>query len=255
MIYNERGSTLIQVLVATGMMAVIASNTATILKNQSDMQTEIRLKSEILEIRQVLLSGISNDSSWTSTVSQNLFMKCLTPSQAYCQANGTQTKNFKLYDAGGKLIYDSVTPTSGFTLSGATCNTYSANGNDQCPIRADINWKAVCTTAPCGSVQDIISIGFTYSPSSHSKKMPLNVGNYNVNQVLRTKLAVNDSPLMNCARQGMIYIGIGKTFNSYTSDIQGCVAYQAFVGPQGPQGPMGPEGPAGPVGAAGTCIQ
>src|SRR5207248_892201 len=42
------------------------------------------------------------------------------------------------------LVYDPTVPSNGFTTGGTLCRTFAPapRGNDQCPFRLDLSWKA-----------------------------------------------------------------------------------------------------------------
>lgn len=238
-------------LIASGVMAVaMGAVLAAVVQHQNTM-AENTFKSNALEIRQAFMAAVASDSAWLVTQNRNSGMKCTSISQQYCAPGSTARKEFDLYDADGTLIFNSSSPTAGFRYDGTKCDTYSVNGNDNCPLRASLQWRAVCANAPCTSYESFISIHFQFSPKSKSKKFPFNSANYNVVEQSRRKFGGNDSPIMICARKGMLYIGEGNAFNGQSSDAEGCISYQAFRGPQGPQGPQGIAGVIGPMGYTG----
>lgn len=225
--------------------------TVTTLLNQQAVQKEVRFKDNVLHIRNSLLSAITSDSSWMMTRAKNAQMKCVSSSQKFCTPGETERLNIALYDAEGTIIYDSAIPSAGYRMDGTRCDTYSSAGDDSCPLHVSLKWRAQCANSTCSSFEDYISIHFVYTPHSKENKFPFNPANYNVVEQSRGQFGGNDSPVLICARKGMIFIGEKNAFNGQTSDGEGCISYAAFLGPRGPQGPTGPTGPTGATGMMG----
>lgn len=234
--------------------------TTTVLKQQS-VQEEILFKNNVIDIRNSLMSAITSDSAWMMTKANNAQMRCKSQSQQFCQTANLQRSTISLYDGSGNLIYDPRVASSGYRMDGTPCNSFSASGNDLCPLRVSVQWRAVCSNSSCTTQEDFVGLQFDFKPSSNSKKFPFNPANYNVVEQNRAGFGGNDSPVMICARKGMVFIGEQNTFNGMYADGEGCVGYAAFrgaVGPQGatgatgPPGDPGPPGPAGPRGPAGA---
>lgn len=258
---NEKGTSLVQILVVVGVMSILNLGVVSVMQTQSSSNHEMNMKTSVLAIRQNLVALIGNQNSWNQTYAANLDMRCYSTTQQYCNPNSsTDNLILRLMDANGGTVL-SPDPTAGFTALGEPCNQYSPSGNDTCPIRVEVSWHAQCTASTCSpsvvasgrvEAEELVSIKFSYSPKSRQKKYAFNPLNYNLVQQSRMRLQSNASPAIVCGDQGKIFIGINKMFNGHTTDPQGCIVYNAFVGPQGPQGPMGPMGPTGPMGPAGS---
>lgn len=259
---GNAGFGLVNMIIAAGIMAVATAAVLTAVMQHQNTLAENNFKSNVFEIRQAVVAALSSDSSWMVTQNRNSGMKCTSASQQYCAAGGTQRREFDLYDANGELIYRTTSPTAGFRFDGTKCDTFTLTGNDNCPLRAVLEWRGSCSNGACTSYENYLSIHFVFAPSSKHKKFPFNAANYNVVEQTRRKLGGNDTPIMICARKGMLYIGESNSFNGQASDAEGCISYQAFRGPTGPQGPQGargvagangPMGFSGPAGADAVC--
>jgi type II secretory pathway pseudopilin PulG len=248
---GNAGFGLVNMIIAAGIMAVATAAVLTAVMQHQNTLAENNFKSNVFEIRQAVVAALSSDSSWMVTQNRNSGMKCMSASQQYCAAGGTQRKEFDLYDANGELIYRTTSPTAGFRFDGTKCDTFSPAGNDNCPLRAVLEWRGSCTNGACTTYENFLSIHFVFAPSSKNKKFPFNAANYNVVEQTRRKLGGNDTPIMICARKGMLYIGESNSFNGQPADAEGCISYQAFRGPTGPQGPVGARGIAGSTGPMG----
>ncbi|WP_374028934.1 type II secretion system protein [Bdellovibrio bacteriovorus] len=264
---NDRGFSLVQALVVLGVMSLINLGTITVMQRNNRTNHEINMKANVLAMRQNIVALIGNQNSWAQTYAVNFSMMCRSPGQTYCNPNSTQVTPIKLMDSGGNVVVDTV-PTAGFTLQGEPCNQYSPTGNDACPLRVEVFWRAGCTPATCSNAvvasgrilaEEFVSLRFTYSPSSSERKFSFNSLNYNLVEQSRMRLQNNASPSVICGDQGKIYVGTGRTLRGYSSDSLGCIDYAAFFGDKGdtgamgPTGPMGPMGPMGPAGASVTC--
>lgn len=248
---NQRGVTLTQVMITMSVISAFSVAIMALMQNQLSVQQEMNLKTTALTLRQNLIGTIANHQAWSQTRTKNSLMKCLQPNQIYCNSSQISRTPITLYDARGGLIHSS-TPTAGYTTAGLPCSTFSStNGNDSCPLKVVVEWRGVCSTAPCTSMEDIVNIQFVYNP--RNRKAPFNVSAYNLLEQPRTMISGSDSPFITCASIQRIFIGTGKSFNGHNADTLGCVPYSAFQGPEGARGPTGATGPQGPSGADAVC--
>lgn len=251
LVLNKKGMTLTQVMIMMGIISAFSVAIMSLMENQRKIQHEMNLKTSLTTIRQNMMGTIGNFQAWAQTKSRNAGMTCTSQNQNFCRASQTQRMMFALYDSSGAIVYDARVPTNGFTSSGQRCNTYSAAGNDACPVRVDIEWRSACLTSNCVGSEDFVTMTFRYSP--RSSRLPLNTGMFDLSEQTRTMLGGSDSPFQACAKDQMIFIGVGKSFNGFAANPQGCVAYTAFRGPQGVQGATGSQGPQGASGANAYC--
>ncbi len=244
---NQGGFSLVQVLVMLGIMGIVAAGMTKLQMQQYKTQNEIAFKANVIAIRQSLISALASDSAWQMTRTRNPSLQCSSPGQAYCGSGSISRTDVDLYDAAGNIILRSSSPTAGFRHDGTPCDAYSASGNANCPLKVSAKWRGVCQSAPCSDIQDFISVTFEYT-SAGGNNYAFNPANYNIVELNRIKFSSQESPLMTCARAGKIFVGEGKTLNTYSADPQGCLEYSAFVGPQGEPGSPGAQG------APGSCV-
>ena len=141
------------------------SNAATV------TQTAITLRSHIW-------TAIQNEKAWEKTVADtaNASFNCLRTATTCLDATGPLV----LRDSMNGVVYDSTVPTNGFKIGGALCNTYDdLDGNDQCPLRMDLSWRAVCT-APCLNPQIKILGIVKFRPKSPDLRVAFNPAKYNI---------------------------------------------------------------------------
>lgn len=254
---NNKGFSLIQVLVFLGISAAINVAVVQMIANQSKSQSYIHYKNSALAIRQNIIGLISNHHSWTQTRSRQTFMRCLggRSSNDFCFSSSPTgpKKEIQLYTATGVLFHDNK-PTSGYNVNGEPCDDF---GSPQCPFKFHVNWRTQCTSTTCTSsdfsAPEMITIDVEFASESSTKGIHLNPQNYGLVEQNRLVFSDQSSPALNCASRSKIFIGISNAFNSFSADPQGCVDLAAFYGPQGPPGPQGPQGPRGPAGPSRTC--
>lgn len=101
--------------------------------------------------RTSLINNIQSDLAWSATVKDpaNTSLACLKNSTT-CFGGTAASGAFTLKDAANQVAYDGLNVNAGFTIQGTRCTTYDpVNGNPQCPIRFNLSWEALCTSAPC----------------------------------------------------------------------------------------------------------
>lgn len=249
---NNKGFSLIQTLVVIGIISVLWTVVIELLNQVQKSQYEILMKSTVLSVKNSLLANLSSSSAWQKTVSLQPSLKCTNNVSPYCDG-APASKDIVVYDSAGSVIFDSTSPSNGFTVNGVKCSTFDpVNGNDSCPIGVKVRWRALCDNSLCQSQQDLLSLQFEYKPQNSFRNVAFNSYNYNQIETPRNSMAGNETPLLSCAKLGKIFIGEGQSFNSFIADTQGCVPYQAFQGPRGEQGLVGAAGPQGVTGPQGN---
>lgn len=284
---NERGSSLVQVMMVLIVSAVTNLALMNLLSDQGRQHRGIFVKTSALAIRQNLMGVMSNHAAWTQTRAKSAFMTCRGSKEdsPYCwgqpyrkdqrgpasvpgAAEATivpAAVSLNLYDARGELIHSNE-PDAGYTVTGEPCTGFSASGNDDCPLKFDVEWRAVCNSVTCNatdfSAPEFVTIRARYAPKSRELDTAFNPLNYGLVEQNRLLFAAQASPALECAMKSRIFVGPGRRVNGLTADGQGCVAYEAFYGPRGDRGakgdrgltgPAGPPGPQGPAGASAVC--
>lgn len=280
---NERGSSLVQVVIVLVVSAVTNLAIMNLLSDQGRQHRDIFVKTSALAIRQNLVGVMSNHQAWKQTRMNTGSMSCggsretspfcwgdsavkesralaSLPNQggkASPEAKGAAspgapaTISLALYDAAGALVHSNA-PDAGYTATGEPCTGFSDSGNDDCPLKFDVTWRSVCTSVSCtGSdftAPEFVSIQVRYSPRSSLSETPFNPLNYGLVEQNRLLFAGQASPALECAMKSRIFVGPGRLVNGMSADGQGCVAYEAFYGPRGERGDRGPQGLIGPAG-------
>lgn len=134
----------------------------------------------------------------TSSATDPPGLNCLIGSGSPCTNNGKDLtaspagtaisgmKILQILDNKGVLFYDTTSNTKGLSPQGTACNGFVAPsippapptpGNDNCPLRFDISWTAVCGTS-CVNPQVQIHIQAVYNPATSSRTVAFNPANY-----------------------------------------------------------------------------
>lgn len=292
---NQRGSSLVQVLMVLTVSAVTNLALMNLLSDQGRQHRGIYVKTSALAIRQNLMGVMSHHVAWAKTRQNSGFMSCTgakdqlpfcwgvnvatsargpasTPNAAGAPASATSTTapspakvSINLYDARGDLVHSNA-PDAGYTVTGEPCTGFTTSGNDDCPLKFDVEWRAICNSVNCTatdfSAPEFVTIRAQYAPKSRDLETAFNPLNYGLVEQNRLLFAAQASPALECAMKSRIFVGPGRIVNGHTADGQGCIAYDAFYGPRGDRGPQGnrgltgpagPQGPQGPAGSSAVC--
>ena len=246
-------------LAATGLLSVAFSAA---MVTQTKFQGTAVLRTGATAVHQNVTAAIASPLGWKYTRDGNdLKTRCLAnvrPEACKSTPNESASKRLtiSLYDASNREIV-SADPSAGFTATGEPCTGYqpAPNGNDRCPIRVRAEWRANCTTSNCTATNfnpaEFVTVSFEYSPSPDNKAQRINVGALGMVEQNRMAALTSKASSVYCGSRGRIYIGRDNAFNGIDADNDGCVAYDAFRGPQGDKGPVGRTGSQGEPGLRG----
>ena len=136
---NQHGFSLVEILVAAGLVGVVGLGLSSIIAEMAKQQSGANLRTMLLAQRTRFDELVKDDKAWIKTVAANggasKPMNCLA-TQSACTANTTVNNlKFILKNSQDITEFDSTTGTSGFTAKGAPCNTFSATTpTAACPI-------------------------------------------------------------------------------------------------------------------------
>lgn len=188
------GFTYVELMIAIGVLAVVAASVANLYMEVQKGQIRTASTFQLSVLARNFATIVANQQSWTNTLNASAnsqAMACLkarTPCTVNGAANGAPLANvpFALYDGGNQLVYNAISATNGFTLSGGLCSTYSATGNSSCPIRFALKWSAQCAPGNCVDPQVKVEADLQYV--SGSVPFPLNPENFSIPPVYRAPL-------------------------------------------------------------------
>ncbi len=188
---KKNGFSLVEVLVAIGLLAIVGLGTSTMVFNMMNSNNYVTMGNSALNLKAELTSILTDDRAWVRTINDIAVnpdaiaaFNCLRNNTA-CNPSGVYTFTPKL--ANNSLFRATYNPqtsaASGFNLNGAICNAYSAaTPNDLCPIRYTFTWQPICPSAgPCVRPQVRIRLIFNFSATSkYGQLNPERYGNDNI---------------------------------------------------------------------------
>lgn len=177
---NNRGISIVEVLVAAGLASIISLAIAAMMQNMLESRKRDILIASMQDIKKRIESNIRDNSSWTRTMTNNAGLACLRTNTT-CNAiytdpptrNGVPAK-IQLYDTAGNLVYDLLTwgdvGSNGFTEIGGPCNNFSAAagaGVDSCPFSYRLVYNIWCPAfaATCTNPQLKITGRMIFNPA------------------------------------------------------------------------------------------
>ena len=154
---NQSGSTLLIVAVGIAIVTAVAMAYANMYASVRKVQAKVDFLNAVAQIQLTLANTANDANSWARTTSDstnNSSMNCIQNQNCTVAVNAT---GFVLWPAGttsftnlSDAVYDGTNASSGYTLTGQPCTTFSTSGNRQCPIHVNLTWATPgCGPAPC----------------------------------------------------------------------------------------------------------
>jgi hypothetical protein len=177
---NNRGITIVEVIVSAGMTAIVATGIATMMQNSATEQRKVVLLDTLKNQKQKFEYLVRDQASWTATVNNSnnsaaLFNYIRSSSQVTV-TGATYSSPIKviLTDAAGSWTMSNFlgpadTAGNGLTEKGQLCTNFSTvAGTDSCPISYRLLIGAECpaSATTCGNPQLKVVARLVYSPSS-----------------------------------------------------------------------------------------
>lgn len=156
--FTTSGFTLIDILIAIGIMGLVITALASVLSYSGRISREDNKQISLLATRQFIFKALKNyDAFQNQTVANNAAFSCADTHVACPGTNG----NFILYLANGAVAYDPSNALNGFDHDGVACVSTSGNApSASCPIRVDFSWVPICTNG-CNPSSIEITVSFT----------------------------------------------------------------------------------------------
>lgn len=161
-IKSQHGLSILEGLIAQAIILIATIPLLVLINKYYYQGRDLAARESMLQIREQIEASLRNNDAWAATVTNvdNAALSCL---RLAMDCNGVSGA-FKLSDATGAVLVDSLSATSGFTFDGSACATYTAAGDDDCPIHVEVSWRAMCSAVGCISPMAQASVSFTYSP-------------------------------------------------------------------------------------------
>ncbi len=195
---------LVEVLIALGMVGVLTSVIATVMGQMQKAQNQVNVLSTIENMRINIQKLAADGTAWRATVlnpennGAGRVLNCV-QFNSLCTDSGASGINVETTDnatidappffnlthlsqASGGSYIDSTLPDSGYTDKGEPCTGWSANGNDNCPIRWKIKAALECQGAPTCLNPTIRVVGVLYyrAAGANDTKKVVNETKYRV---------------------------------------------------------------------------
>lgn len=184
---------LIEVLIALGMVGILTSVIATVMQQMQKAQSQVNVINTIENMRLNIQKLATDGTAWRATVARvensgaGLPLECVR-TNALCTDSGAsailsnETVANAVIDAapfldmvsldqasGGSFINTSVAD-SGYTEKGTPCVGWTAAGNDACPMRWVMKIALECQTPPTCLNPTIRVIGLLYYRTSNQRE-------------------------------------------------------------------------------------
>ncbi len=201
-ISNSRGSILIQVIMGMFILTLMSLGMLSMIETSMRARSLIDIKMMLDNIRTEAFKNITSKDSRLQTENNHLnFIKTCDPvAPPAVPPEGCSDLYegvVKYFDNYGEVYNDSTDATSGFNIQGFPCTTFdSLAGNDACPFRMEIRWRAACVptaaAGTCPKPKMFYLVKFHYKP--FKKTLPLNIVRYNFDQMLVTTASTTEGP-------------------------------------------------------------
>lgn len=175
-----------EIVVVLGIVALMGVGTTALLQSLISLGKKSQIKAALFELKEQMIQVMKDDDSWQRTIASgtNPGLNCAMPTNLIGCATGTTVNNPRFFDRVGNIFYRGDVATAGWTYNGETCNTWSAAGNNSCPIRYDITLTFDCGTrnSPCRRPNVIVAGTLNFSPASlDTVTGTLNLGDFGIN--------------------------------------------------------------------------
>ena len=195
-ISESRGFSYLELMIAVGIFSFVVAAIAAMNFQLQAGQVQSASLFHFSTIARNLAFLTTGQASWTNTINAQVnaqamgCLKAATPCTIDGGANSQplQSVPFALLDGSGLIVYSSINPKNGYSMSGATCATYSPAGSNSCPIRYTLQWSAQCTPGNCVNPQVKVSATLVYTPVYASTLAPpvINPAYYSMPDIYRT---------------------------------------------------------------------
>lgn len=184
---NRKGMSLIEVLIAAGLMVIVASGMVGVVTSMNKEQNNQTRISTLRELKTRFQFLITDQNSWNQTLAQNAtagnaLAVCLRD-KTTCSAAGIT--NLTLYDSAGTAVFVpppfNTTPaaagSNGYTDKGTPCAAFNGTtGVDACPISYKVVWEPVCT-GTCKNPLVKVTVRMMFKASNNAQITAFSVGN------------------------------------------------------------------------------
>ena len=175
--------TIVEVLVAVGILGIVAAGTAGMMTQMLKSQNVFELRMTVQNISDSIRSYLTAEESWYQSIDGT----CLTDlagdfnCKSLVEAGGDakKVKLLQVKDSKGNVKFDFTDAKKGFTRTGESCSEFGVS--DKCPIGVKVTWLpdtdlGGCDQASCKRPAVKVQVNFEYEMSSN--KVPFNISRY-----------------------------------------------------------------------------
>lgn len=156
-IYNQRGYSLVELLVAAGIAGAVVLGTSSIFIDSTKIETSQERQFWIAARRMEFQSMIRSPKGWEAVVTNNPGMACIGAGTSCAAVSSPQPLRMPI----DSTVLEGSSATLGMSNKGDFCNTFDAtNGNGACPVGVRLSWMAICDNAQCLHAQPKIFASF-----------------------------------------------------------------------------------------------
>lgn len=177
---NNRGVTLVEVLVSAGMTAIVSMGVATMMQNSMQEQRKVVMMDFLKSQKSKFEFLIRDQASWTNTVGSVTYNNLgifneIRANSSVTVVPSTAPVKIVLLDAAGspsgtQMLGPAETTGNGFTEKGVQCSTFNlaaGSGTDACPISYRTMISATCPSGgSCANPQLKVVARLLYNPAS-----------------------------------------------------------------------------------------
>lgn len=152
---NNRGISVLELLVASGISALVVVVASVPIINQVKMQKKVESYFWLSQTRAEIVASLKKKAVLDAAIVSNLnpSLACLKPkvtgagNSLNCKDQGGSIN--QLLSPGGTVLIGNTSATAGFTETGKPCDSFSASSVD-CPFRFEVKWLPICpATGTC----------------------------------------------------------------------------------------------------------
>lgn len=149
---GQAGFSLIEVLVASGLLAIVGITMVSLFQVSNQDSQQLRTVRVVTSARARIEAAMKNPVAWRQTVTNNVAFACAS------NATGCNLSNindgyydFVLYSVtpGEAVTYDPSDPRTRYALRGDACPAGVPNPDPRCPYKYQARWKPLCQSYPC----------------------------------------------------------------------------------------------------------
>lgn len=209
---SQRGFGLIEVIIATAIISVLALGITTLITDMFRMQKKSSAVASITQMRTSIISAVQNGEAWAvtaadaATATGNPEMTCMIVGATLdCNEAAAPGYALNLKDPQNNEVFYARAATRGFQSNGTLCTGFPSEG---CPFSWNLTWIPTCPGAATACMTPTITVAGVFEYFAGADPLPggFNPANYSIN-VLRGSEAIRNDPLIVVYR---LYDAVGE---------------------------------------------